>query len=322
MLGVVIACCAAAVIASSSKVRRTRLPGEQVALALLVVVQSAYLLFAGVGLNSYSHNSFPSTPALAKLQGKHRRQSARRLRRWQHGVCGRRSTDLRAARLEWSWAVSRDESGYQVHELAMHDPVIPAAYFAGWPVPNAGQQFAGNLNLFVSAISTVALARQYGVRYVLAPANTPPPVAMKLVSTLVPASSSTGGAKLYEVPGASQFSFASGSMAKVTATTHPNNAAYDLNVMVPQATRLSVRITNVAGWQVRGDGKTLAVQKTSTDLLSVVVPKGTQKVVVTYWLRYLTLGLVLLLAVLSLIGVAIARRRFSHQDAISPPQSR
>jgi hypothetical protein len=291
----------------------------------LLAAQSSFLLFAGVGLNSYSHDAFPVTPAAAtvqqvvgtKLLGLDGENTDCNPTTPHNGpFCGVRF---------WTGAGFYPEMniGYGVDELAMHDPTIPQAFFDAWPVPNAEQVTPINLNLFAPAIDTVALARRYGVSYVLylPRKGDKPPVGMRLVAT-------AAGEQLYAVPGASQFSFvanagangaagtASGSApaATVTSVTHPGDARYVVNVRVTRAAKLAVRITDVTGWHATADGKSVPVERYDGGLLSVEVPAGTHTVVLHYWPKRFTEGI--LLALVALLGfvvwavlLAVGRRR-------------
>ncbi len=131
----------------------------------LLGAQSAFLLFAGVGINSYAPVSYPVTPATATLTGI--------VGTGLVGLdgantdCGTQPTPPCGLR-QWEgigfYPVMN--IGYGVAELATHDPLVPKAYFDGFPVPNNDQD-GGGTNLFAPSIDTLALARLYGVQYVL-----------------------------------------------------------------------------------------------------------------------------------------------------------
>ena len=93
---------------------------------------------------------------------------------------------------------------YGIAELAVHDPLTPKAYFAAWPIANSGQEGVGP-NVFAPSIDSVALARRYGVQYVLIQPTRPVPAGMDLVTTIEDPSHEP--LELAHVPDSEQFSF-------------------------------------------------------------------------------------------------------------------
>ena len=109
------------------------------AAAGLVGAQGAFLVLAGVGINSYAATSYPVTPPVAMVEhlvGDHLLGSdvgSDTCAGTVPGqVCGVRS-----------WAgigfYPDINLGYGIAELAVHDPLISKAYFNSWPVADAGQ---------------------------------------------------------------------------------------------------------------------------------------------------------------------------------------
>jgi Bacterial membrane protein YfhO len=280
--------------------RRARTMARGAGLALLGA-QSAFLLFAGVGISSYFHQAFPVTPAVTALQ----RIVGTNLVGFDSGNTSCVPSETRAGfcgvRL-WVGNGFYPEMniGYGVDELGLHDPLIPQAYFDAWPVPNAMQITPANLNLFVPNVDTVALARRYGVSYVLALPGQPVPAGMRRVAMLA-------GETLYSVPGSGRFAFASSSTAssspRVLSSSHPGDARYVVKVATPRAAKLLVRITDVTGWHATANGKAVAIKRSAGDLMSVEVPAGTHTVVLHYWPKRFTEGIVL--AVIALLALAV-----------------
>jgi hypothetical protein len=272
------------------------------ALALLVA-QSAYLLFAGIGINSYSHDPFPVTPAVQTIQktvgtallgldGGNDDCSAAAPHSGRY--CGVRLW----RRVGFSPEIN---IAYGVDELGMHDPTIPQSYFDAWPIANSDP--SESLNLFAPDIDTVALAHRYGVAFVLAGRGIPPPTGMRQVATVA-------GEALYAVPDAARFSFLGpASTATVVSVAHPSDARYVLRVKVARTSQLALRITAVTGWHASEDGKSLAVRRAAGDLLAVEVPAGTHEVDLVYWPAGFTLGLLVAAgALLGLFASAIVFR--------------
>lgn len=289
-----------AVASRSGGGRRAAWIGRGAAGALLGA-QGAFLVFAGVGLNSYAHDAFPRTPAVATLES----------------VVGTGLVGLDAGNVDcaassprsgpfcgvrlWRGAGFYPEMnlGYGIDELGVHDPMTPQAYFDAWPVRDAEQVTPVNLNLFVPDVDTVALARRYGVAYVLALPGLPAPAQMRPVAEVA-------GEELYAVPGSSRFSFDSPPRGtEVTGVSHPGDASYVVHVRTSAAARLKVKVTDVAGWHATANGAPVAVEPSAGDLMSVEVPAGTTVVVLHYWPRRLSEGIaVALLALLALLGWA------------------
>ena len=207
--------------------------------AVLVASQAAFLLFAGVGIYSYTKDMFPVTADVATLQrivGTHLvaadapNVSCANPRPGRVGKpCGFRL---------WLGVgfIPNMQLGYQIDELGMHDPTIPASYFTAWPVPDAGQSYSGNLQFFSPSIDTVALAHRYGVSYVLVGPKLAVPAGMEPVARLL---ISGGYLVLAKVPGSARFSFlAPPATACVLGSSHPGDASYRLRVRVDTPTKL------------------------------------------------------------------------------------
>ena len=296
-----------AVAARRSRPERAQAGCRAAGFAMLAA-QSAFLVFAGVGINSYAHDAYPVTPAVATLRSVVG-GSLVGLDGANTTCDGGASSGAYCGVRYWTGVGLYPEMNlpYGIDELAIHDPTIPQAYFDAWPVADAAQVSPVGLNLFAPSVDSVALARLYGVRYVLAGPGRPAPTGMRLVATIA-------GEALYAVPGAHRFSFAPGGPAApgsstdaaVTAVRHPGDARYVLGVRVPRASTLVARITDVPGWHVTADGATLAVHRSAGDLVSVVVPAGTTTLVLRYWPARLTDGIALAVAaIVALLAWAV-----------------
>ncbi len=277
---------------------------------VLLAAQSAYLVWAGIGLNSYSSNAFPVTGPVAELQ----RLVGNKLL----ALDGPNSRDVTL----WTGAGIYPEVniGYQIRELAVHDPVTPPAYFKTWPDAAATANYRLGNNIFAPAVTSAALARFYGASYVLATSKRVPK-GTKLVATIaVPIA---GTLKLYSVPGAAQFSFPPGSSARVVSADRTGNATWRLAVEVPTRSTMALRLTYVPGWHIEADGRALAVQKLDGLFVGAVIPPGTRTIVVNYWPSDLTAGFAVALAAITLLGVLSAaeltrlRRRGQGATVIS-----
>jgi hypothetical protein len=283
----------------------------------LIAIQSAFLVFAGNGINSYAQVAYPVTSAVASLRqivGSNLlgldsgNVDCRSVSPSRHGRCGVRDWEDNGFYPEINVV-------YGVKELALYDPTIPQSYFDAWPVLDAAQ-VSKKVDLFAPDIDTVALARYYGVRYVLALPGEPPPHGMRQVARIA-------GQSLYSVPGSSQFSFNATAMdATVLASSQPSDNRYVITVRVRRPEVLVSRITAVTGWHAVANGRGLPVRGSNGDFLSIEVPAGTTSISLYYWPRSFSVGL--LLAATTLAGfivwtiTAVIRRRHPRWPVESP----
>jgi hypothetical protein len=173
--------------------------------------------------------------------------------------------------------------------------------------------------VFVPSIDDVALARRYGVQYVLIQPTRPVPAGMQLVTTIEdPAGVPV---KVAHVPDSGRFSFAptwESPRAAVLSVRHPSDVTYRLHVRTAVTARLIIRITDVPGWHASADGHPLRLTRSDGALLSTLVPGGATELVLTYQPGLLDLGWVLALAALIVlagvvvVSVLIRARRPRH----------
>jgi hypothetical protein len=274
-------------------------PGATLA-ALALVGQSAFLLFAGVGINSYASVEFPATSgtvALAHLVGSRLVAIDDCVPSAAVPIC-----DVRA----WNGTGLYPEMnlGYGIDELAVHDPLAPAALFRSWPIANAGQRAAG-VNLFAPSVDTVALARRYGASFILlcpktacpgvvAPAGTRP------VGTI-------DGDELVSVPDSSRFVSSS---ARITSVEHPSDVTYEVHLASSDAAATVVaHITASPGWKASIDGRPSPIRITNGVSLSVQVPARSTEVTFSYSPPHFVPALVLaLVALLAMTAAGLWRR--------------
>ncbi len=131
------------------------------AAALFVGAQGAFLVVAGVGINSYFKNPFPSDQAVKTVE--HIVGTGTLAADTPNVNCANlppaRKNKPCGVRLWMGYGfIPNVQGGYDVDELAMHDPIIPQRYFAAWPVPDAGQVFKGNVGVFSPSINSTAFA--------------------------------------------------------------------------------------------------------------------------------------------------------------------
>jgi hypothetical protein len=250
----------------------------------LVGAQAAFLVFAGVGLNSYSGTGFKQYEGVTVLQR----------------IVGRDLVGLDGAypgspkvwpRLGFYPNLN---IAYRVAEFAGHDPLLPASYartFRGRSLSGHGLAPLSALNM--PDISSAPMARDYGISYLLVQPGRPVPAGTSLVTTI-------SGERLVRVGGAARFSFeeaGKGSTAAVTSWAQPADNLWQIHVTVPPgpaASRVLVlRLTRVPGFDVTDGGRELAVRPYGPFEMTVTVPPGDSTVQVRYWPQAFTDGLII-----------------------------
>lgn len=264
-----------------SRGRRTGLAG------VLVVSQATFLIFAGVGLNSYSSRFLISNPPLVALKADVGSQVI--------GLDGAVSGTPRVWNLLGLYP--NLNVAFSVAEFAGHDPLLPAGYFRSFPAPHG--YLAVRSSVLVPDIDSVAEAQRYGIVWLLVAPGRPAPQGAVPVAKL-------GGEQLVRVPGASRFGFAGGSAdGSVLGWRQTSDRSFTVRVAAARPSRLVLRLTDVPGWRVSADGRALPVQRYDQVMMSVLVPPGEHRLTISYWPSRFTDGLVIGLAgLVTLIGWA------------------
>lgn len=269
-------------------------PGVYLA-GFALIAQSAFLLFAGVGINSYARTEFPTTSGTTRLAA----------------LVGTKLVALDAGNPDvriWLGDGLYPEMNidYGIDELAVHDPAAPTRLFTSWPVPDAGQLDAG-VNLFVPSVDSVQLARRYGAAFILVAGGIRVPPGTTPVAEI-------DGEELASVPDSARFVATGGSVA---AVAHPSDTTYDVSLNdTTSSTTLVAHITQTPGWSASVDGKALQMTNSDGVAYSMAIPKGTAKVVFHYRPPHLVVGIgVGLFALFILLGDALVRRRPRRRSA-------
>ena len=198
-----------------------------------------------------------------------------------------------------------------VRELAAYDPMLPRAYFESWTavsgkkIDTAGYPF---ISTYCPGISTVALARVYGVGYVLEPHKVKGPKGAIFDRRI-------GNERLYRIPDTGEATLSpipsSGRLPAITApgtvlpVIHPDPAAWKLvtdGAGGPQVLRL--RLTDVPGWHASIDGRPLPLTTFAGVMLQARVPPGRHTIELHYWPATFTSGIVL--AAIAAVGLVVA----------------
>jgi hypothetical protein len=199
------------------------------------------------------------------------------------------------------------QDAYEVHELALYDPAIPRSYFSSWTALTGRPGGFPKISIYCPGVTTVALARLYGVGFILEQAGTPGPKGSVFDTSM-------GGEDLYRIPGAAVATLtpvpttglppAIDAVGTPVAVTHPDPASWRLVTDTARAQVLRLRLTDVPGWHASIDGRSVALHHFAGVMLELEVPPGHHTVVLNYWPDSFTVGIVL--AVCALVGLLAA----------------
>jgi len=214
--------------------------------------------------------------------------------------------------------------GYAVHEIGFYDTAIaPEAYYSSWSQATGSRVPPVTVGSFCPAMTTVALARRYGVAYILEPGGKPGPKGSVFRELI-------GDEALYFVPGASPATMAPGTPPSngrrgssgaggPVRVSHPDDATWRMVVDPSRTSTLYLRLTAVPGWRATLDGRPIPLQTWDSVLLRATIPAGRHVVRVTYWPPAFQLGLDLCAVTLTAMAVvavtAATRRRRAHGGA-------
>jgi hypothetical protein len=202
---------------------------------------------------------------------------------------------------------------FGVHELAVYDPVIPEAFFRAWRAATGEPGGPAKAPLvFCPAVTSVTVARRYGVGYILEPAGRRGPAGSVLAAYV-------GNEGLWRVPGAAPATLSPltpagafpGDDAPGTAVpvTHPGPAQWDVVTDAPSPLVLRLRLSAVPGWHASVDGRPLALNTFAGTMLEARVPAGRHHIELHYWPDTFDTGLVLAVAALVTLLVAVVTSR-------------
>ncbi|HUY05767.1 MAG TPA: YfhO family protein [Acidimicrobiales bacterium] len=205
---------------------------------------------------------------------------------------------------------------YGVDQLSAYDPLISRAYYASYAAAADSSAPIASPGVFCPGITTMALAREYGVSFVLEPPGRPGPIGMKYVATLA-------GEGLYRVPDSGRATLSpigrsprEPSPARVIAVTSPNPTTWRLSVKSAAPSVLQLRLTDVPGWNATIDGQPLRLEVWDGVMLQARVPTGPHVIELHYWPRALSLGLIwAALSVVGLMGLLLIKWAGKQRDS-------
>jgi hypothetical protein len=211
---------------------------------------------------------------------------------------------------------------FGIQELSIYDPMLPQTYFKSWKeVTGMPEVKAGfpTISSYCPAITSAAVAKVYGVQYVLVRRAKTFPEAV-FVRRI-------GREYLYRIPGAGAATLtpwqpghalppivAAGTVVPVV---HPTPASWRIITNAKSDQILRLRLTGVPGWHATIDGRPLALTPYADVMLQAKIPPGRHTVELNYWPNRFNDGLIVAaLAVLGLVLAFVYERR--HRTAPGP----
>jgi hypothetical protein len=200
-----------------------------------------------------------------------------------------------------------------VRELAVYDPIIPKAFFSAWRQATGEPGGPAKAPLiFCPAVTSVALARRYGVGYILEPSDARGPSGSVLAAQI-------GNEGVWRVPGAAPATLSplvsDGSLpaddapGTAVAVAHPGPAQWDVVTDRARPQVLRLRLSDVPGWHATIDGRSLALSSYAGVMLQARVPAGRHRIELHYWPERFTAGLVVATVTLVLLLVTLVLSR-------------
>jgi len=228
--------------------------------ATLFVGNGLFLVFAGVGLNTWTHGFYPSSSAMRALQAT-----------VGTGIVAVDDGRGNVRALSTVGYYPELNMAYRTDEFAGHDPMLPQSYYEVLAPGRAN----GGTGLLLPSIGTVAEANEFGVSWLLLPAGRPAPPGTTYVATLA-------GQRLVHVPGSSQFSVQPASAGSVSSPVQPSAGSYSVRVHDSAEVTLIARITAVPGWHATIDGRPAQLRTYDGVMQSLAVPAGDHTVHLWY----------------------------------------
>lgn len=266
--------------------------------ATLLAAETAFLVSSGATMVQSWPHSFPQTSATRALVG----------------TVGSATVATTDGLCQLGFSPNVNDA-YGVHELEVYDPIVPADYYTAWKANVGTNDGYSGLNLFCPVVDSAAVAREFGVGYVLTSEQTPAPEGTVLVRRV-------GDELLYRVPGSGEATLTplindhlppNDAVGRPVIVGHPSPSRWHIKTSSDAPQVLRLHLTNTPGWTATIDGRALALEPYAGMMLQARIPPGRHQIDLHYWPRALTEGIVLATAsVLFLAGLLIAsavRRR-------------
>jgi hypothetical protein len=196
---------------------------------------------------------------------------------------------------------------YGVNQFAEYDPIAPLAWFKTWTPTNGTSPGLPFVYFFTPGIKSAAVARRYGVSYVLEQRGATGPSGGVFARRV-------GNEDLYRIPGAATATLVPASPSGGWPTTDARGAPVPVTRPSPSKVRLTtasstaqvlrLRLASLPGWHATIDGRPLTLSPYLSMMFQAHIPPGRHVIELSYWPRRFTEGIIL--AALAVIGVVIA----------------
>jgi hypothetical protein len=260
--------------------------------ALLLVVETLFLVMAGETTWSSSTTPLPTNPAVRQLQ-----------------LAVGTSTVGFGQPLCFSSYLGIPINAnilFGVHQFAVYDPMLPSAFYTSWKASTGRPAGYPGFSHYCPGFISADEARQYGVQFVLEPHGSPGPTGAEFDQEIADEDlyriPRAAFATLTPSPSASGFPSAAADGVPV-AVTHTSPRSMRLVTDSPAVQTLRLHLAAVPGWRATVDGHPLALVTYSGVMLQADLPPGRHVVVLSYLPNTFTLGLAL--AAGSVVGLAI-----------------
>jgi hypothetical protein len=283
----------------------------QVAGAVLLLLETAFLVAAGAQLWSSSTNGARPTPAVTSLV----RAVGTSTVGFGVFTCylGPGVTDL--------GVLPESNILFGLHELDFYDPVLPRGYIQSWAAMSKTSPAAPIFNSFCPALTTASEARRYGVQFVLEPSGAPAPAGAVFDETV-------GNEDLYRIPDSEEAVLVpatrtgqlppADALGTPVTVEHPSPSSIRITTSSDTDQVLRLRLTDEPGWRATIDGRPLQLQSFGGVMFQARIPAGHHVIELHYWPTLFTVGLIvaglcLLVIAACFIIVLTGRRRSSSR---------
>ena len=213
-------------------------------------------------------------------------------------------------------------AAYGIAEAEMYDAILPLRYLSIYARLSRTPVAPPNSGNFCVPVTSAAIARDYGIEYLLKASGVAAPPGAVAVGTV-------GDEELWRVPGASVVTLQpiraplDDPAATAVGLSEADPARLSLHLDPPTASRLELHIGDFPGWSARIGGRRLPLRSLFGDELQATVPAGVHTVVVTYrprrWVEG-TWAAIAALVALALFALVETRRTLRSHRAPSAGQ--
>ena len=257
----------------------------QVTGALLLLLETSFLVASGAQLWSSSADGATTTPAVTALA-----------RATGDSTVGFGAFTCYAGPGVSSLGVLPESNIlFGLHELDFYDPVFPRGYVESWAELSRSNPGVPIYNSFCPALTTSSEARRYGVQFVLEPDGAAGPTGAVFDEKI-------GDEDLYRIPDSADAVLipatstgqlppddASGTPVSVD---HPSPSSLNITTSSSRDQVLRLRLTDEPGWHATIDGRPLQLEPFAGVMFQARIPAGHHVIELHYWPTLFTVGLI------------------------------